>query len=112
MGSLQKRTMSPTLRNGSLLFPGYSQPSPGVLLSPERIEEVQDDFPMRELMLDRNIRVDLVSVGILETKEDVVRREGDSHGSPQDQGSVVDLVDDHVKPGEKFLIIHLDLVGP
>ena len=49
------------LRNGSLLFPGYSQLSPGVLLSPERIEEVQDDFPTGELMLNRNVRVDLVS---------------------------------------------------
>ena len=46
------------LRDGSLLFPCYSWSSPGVLLSPERIEEVQDDFPTGELMLDRNIRVD------------------------------------------------------
>ena len=52
------------------------------------------------------------SLGILETKEDVVRREGDSHGSSQDQGSVVYLVDDHMKAVEKFLFIHLDLVGP
>ena len=100
------------LRKGSLLFPCYGQPSPGVLLSPERIKEVQDDFPTGEKMLDRNVRADLVSVGISETKEDVVRREGDSHGSSQDQGSVVDLVDDHVEPGEKFLVIHLNLVGP
>ena len=62
-------------------------------------------------MLDRNVRVDLVSSGISETKEDVVGREGDSHRSSQDQGFVVDLVDDHVEPGEKFLVIHLNLVG-
>ena len=72
------------LGNQSLFLPGHCEASPGIFLSPERIVEVQHDFPPRELMLNWNVWVDFFSVGVPETKEDVVGCESYFQGSSQD----------------------------
>ena len=56
------------LGNQSLFLPGHCEVSPGIFLSPERIVEVQHYFPPGELMLNRNVLVDFISVGVPETK--------------------------------------------
>ena len=64
------------LGNHSFFVPGYSEVSPGIFLGPERVVEVQHDFPPGELMLNWNVWVDFISVEVPETKEDVVGCEG------------------------------------
>ena len=72
------------LGNQSLFLPGHREASPGIFLCPERVVEIQHDLPPGELMLNWDIWVDFVSMGVPETKEDVVRCESYSQGSSQD----------------------------
>ena len=46
----------------ALLLPGHSESSPGVLLVPERIVEIEDDSPPGDLVLHSDVWVDLVPV--------------------------------------------------
>ena len=54
--------------------------------------------------------VDLVPLAFSESKEYMVGCEGDSQGSTQDWGAIVELVNDQVNPGQEFFIVHLQLV--
>ena len=54
--------------------------------------------------------VDLVPLAFSESKEYMVGCEGDSQGSTQDWGPIVELVNDQVNPGQEFFIVHLQLV--
>ena len=41
----------------------------------------------------------------------MVGGEGDAKRGTQDQGTVVDLLNDKVEPGMKLFIVHLELIG-
>ena len=72
------------LWNLSLFLSGHREVSPGIFLSSERVVEIQYDLPPGELVLNWDVWVDFVSVGVPETEEDVVRCESYSQGSSQD----------------------------
>ena len=68
----------------SLFLPRYSESPSGVVLLPEGVVETENNSPPGELVSDRDVRVDLVSVALPEPKEYVVGGEGDSQESTQD----------------------------
>ena len=72
------------LRDQSLFLPGHSESPSGVFLLPEWVVEIKDDSPPGKLVLNREVRVDLVYEALPEPEEDVVGGEGDSQGSTQD----------------------------
>ena len=66
-----------------------------------RVEEVEYYFPP--------ITSGLI-LAFSESKEYMVGCEGDSQGSTEDWGPIVELVNDQVNPGQEFFIVHLQLV--
>ena len=50
-------------------------------------------------------------MSIPESKEIMVGCQSYAKWCAEDEGSVVDLLDDEVQPGEELLVIHLDEVG-
>ena len=57
------------LGDSSLILPGNCESSPGVLLVPERIVEVEDDPPPGDLVLHSYVRVNFVSVTLTEAQK-------------------------------------------
>ena len=50
-------------------------------------------------------------MGISESHKDMVWSDGDPLRSSEDEGSIIYFLCDHVQPGVKFFVIHLELVG-
>ena len=50
-------------------------------------------------------------MSVPEPEENMVRCQIYTILCPEDEWTVVDLLDDQVQPGEKFLVVHLDKVG-
>ena len=78
--------------NHSLFLPGYCEASPGIFLCPERVLDVQHDSPPGEQMLNWNVWIDFICVGVPETKEDMVGCEGYSQGAPRIRGQLLILL--------------------
>ena len=57
-------------------------------------------------MSNGGVEVDFVPVTLLKTLENVVRGDGDSQRSSEDERPVIEFVDDHMGPGEKFFVVH------
>ena len=57
----------PNLGYLSLILPGYSKSSPGVLLFAEGVEQFEGNFPPGELVLNWDFCVDFVSVTVPES---------------------------------------------
>ena len=50
-------------------------------------------------------------MGIPESQQDMVWGDGDPLRSFEDERSIIYFLCDHVQPGVKFFVIHLELVG-
>ena len=50
-------------------------------------------------------------MGISESQKDMVWGDGDPLRSSEDERSIIYFLRDHVQPGVKFFVIHLELVG-
>ena len=62
-------------------------------------------------MLHSYIEIDLLSMSVPDSQQDVVRSDGDSLRSSKYEGLIVHFLCNHVQPGMEFFVVHLELVG-
>ena len=70
------------------------------------------DAQQYQTMLDWNFQISFFSVSVSVTQDDMIGSDGNTLGSPKDEGLVVHFLCDHVQPGVELLIVHLELVWP
>ena len=74
------------------------------------MEQVEDDIPPGDLLIDGCCRFDFVSETFSKPLENEVGSEGDAKRCSEDQWSVVKFFNDSMRPGKQFLVVHDQLV--
>ena len=74
------------------------------------MEQVEDNIPPGDLMIDGCCGFDFVSETLSKPLKNVVGSEGDAERCSEDQWSVVKFFNDSMRPGKQFLVVHDQLM--